>query len=162
MRWIKRHSLIALAPLVGILCACAPDTAQQGAWMLGLFSTPSANQLNVFAVTHFELRQDGVLVVGGLADYGRTELAATEYTWEEDGPDAIEIVLSEPRDGVIRWRITPTADCNALQLETFRETGEPYTDTLHRGEICLSEACPAGQFCNGNQTVWCDGPPPPC
>lgn len=163
MQLIQRWSLFALLSAT----ACGPDTARESTWMLGIFSAPGVNMRNVSGVTYYEFREDGTLVVSGIADWGKTQIEPLEYTWERLDNDLIEVQLPEPHDWVDRWHVSPASSCDQVQFYGLHgDDGVKYGGaSLYRGKVCIAAGggpCPSGSNCDSSITVWCDEPPPPC
>ncbi len=161
MQLIRSHVFFGS---LSIAFACGPEVAEENTWMLGTFSTRSANGYNIPSVFHYEFREDGTLVVSGVSDYGKRSVEPVEYTWEYLDDESIEVVLAEPQGGVDHWRVSPGRDCNLLRFKGFQGSDELFEDVLHRGKVCLLEGgmCPSGSNCDANMSAYCDDPPPAC
>lgn len=148
---------------------CGPESHDKAdEWMLGTFSTVAVpfSDLNLNAVRHYEFREDGVLVRGGLSDCGEEEITPEEFTWERVGDNVIEVVLPASGSGIDAWRFTVGSDCDVLfdDLRAGQPLGDP--SVLYRGAVCLQAlgpGCQPGETeCNSCESIWCDEPPPEC
>ena len=156
-------ALIALA-----LVACGPEVHDKPDWMLGTFSDPGPGNrsLGLDAITHYEFRDDGEFVVGGVHDCAtNAKLDERQLVWVREGNDVVRVDHPEPGQDVESWRISNQEKCASVTVERIRGDGVVLdTGTWYRGEVCLHRLppCPVGTECDGCESVWCEGESPEC
>jgi len=157
---------LIVVSLLGI--ACGPEAKDANDWMLGVFSNVVVGDmsLNLSGVTHYEFKDDGRLLIGGVSECGKNiKSDDDEYRWEQTGSDTILVELPESGSGIDAWQIRTLDDCNAVIIEELREGTVIDGYSLTRGAVCLSDdlpPCEQGTSCESCKSVWCDEAPPEC
>ncbi|HRI10539.1 MAG TPA: hypothetical protein PKW35_22115 [Nannocystaceae bacterium] len=168
MQLMQRDLRRLLLALVATIPGCGPDEAAQqteSTWMLGIWSSESVGWLtNNCGVSMFDIRKDGTFFDGGYVCGTEFEPKFdTEYVWEHDGEDVIVVrpIGSNPADG---WRITRGDDCETIVVAQIVGDTIFSPGLMYRGAVCMKDRGPCMDMgeCEAYETVWCDGPPPPC
>lgn len=161
---LSNRTTLALLGLA--LVACGPDVHETPEWMLDVFSDPGPGNrtIGLDSVSHYEFRDDGVLVVVALSEcQANVEGVASEFAWTRTGDDQVVVSLPE-EDAFDEWRITRSDDCRTVRLDRMQHGDPAVSFDLTRGPVCMRALppCPEGTSCETCETVWCEDGPSAC
>jgi hypothetical protein len=162
---VERHTLISLVFLSCVL-ACGPEQPTPSpTWLSGAFSDIGVQEVARSSVARVDFIDDGAarfwsFAVGAGACGGSTS-NVLEYVWEYDGVDSA-IIWDHGVGSPVYSLVTPTQECDVVEVHYMDNGVEIGSYKLHRGAMCLVETgagCPSGVECDPCKTAWCDGPP---